>query len=316
MRYQRFGQTNMNFSKLCIGTWAIGGQGWGDVEENTSIEAIRSMVYNGVNCIDTALVYNNGNSERIVGKAIKDIREEVYVITKTGIFQHRNHFVKDGDPETVLQQCDEALERIGVDYLDMFIVHWPDHNSPLASTIGAMARLKEQGKIRHIGVSNFNMDQLKESMNYAQIDCVQVPYSMVNRQYEQYLKWARDHHIGTMTYGSLGAGILTGSFRSLPEFESGDMRNVFYQHFKEPLFSKIMKVLSVMDEIAEKRKVPLSQIAINWSTQKDYVSTAIVGVRSCEEAVENCAGLDWELTTEETTTIDAAIEEHLGRDFN
>lgn len=165
-----------------------------------------------------------------------------------------------------------------------------------------------------VGLSNFNEEQIMECEKTTKIDAIQPPYSMVVRRDEGLMKWCHARGIDTFTYGSLGAGILTGTFRTPPVFGEGDPRNGFYPFFKEPHFSKVMNVLKVMDEISAEIGKPLPQIAINWSTQKDYVSTALCGVRNVKEAVENCATFDWTLSEAQLAAIDAAIEANLDFD--
>ena len=159
------------------------------------------------------------------------------------------------------------------------------------------------------GVSNFTAEQIKEAEQYIQIDVQQPLYSMVDRGFEDLMSWGYDRGIDSMTYGSMGAGILSGKIRSVPSFEKNDLRLNFYDVYKEPKFSKIMELLKVMDSIADGHNVPVGQVALNWSTQKEYVGTALVGVRSIEHADENCKTFDWKLTEEEMKILDSKIEE-------
>lgn len=163
--------------------------------------------------------------------------------------------------------------------------------------------------IRYVGVSNFTAEQIKEAEQYIQIDVQQPLYSMVDRGFEDLMSWGYDRGIDSMTYGSMGAGILSGKIRSVPSFEKNDLRLNFYDVYKEPKFSKIMELLKVMDSIADGHNVPVGQVALNWSTQKEYVGTALVGVRSIEHADENCKTFDWKLTEEEMKILDSKIEE-------
>lgn len=158
-------------------------------------------------------------------------------------------------------------------------------------------------------VSNFTAEQIKEAEQYIQIDVQQPLYSMVDRGFEDLMSWGYDRGIDSMTYGSMGAGILSGKIRSVPSFEKNDLRLNFYDVYKEPKFSKIMELLKVMDSIADGHNVPVGQVALNWSTQKEYVGTALVGVRSIEHADENCKTFDWKLTEEEMKILDSKIEE-------
>lgn len=322
MRYKHFKNSNVDVSALAVGTWATGASGYGDVNDQDSIDAIRAMLDGGVNLIDTAPCYGEGYSEKIVGKAIKGLdRSKFFISTKFGVTGTTLKAVRTGDPSgrdssygSVLYECEQSLRRLGTDYIDFYFVHWPDYDTPFAETMEALNTLKKQGKIRFVGLSNFDEEQIMECEKTTQIDAIQPPYSMVVRRDEGLMKWCHERGIDTFTYGSLGAGILTGTFRTPPVFGEGDPRNGFYPFFKEPHFSKVMNVLKVMDEISAETGKPLPQIAINWSTQKDYVSTALCGVRNVKEAVENCATFDWTLSDAQLAAIDAAIEANLDFD--
>jgi aryl-alcohol dehydrogenase-like predicted oxidoreductase len=170
-------------------------------------------------------------------------------------------------------------------------------------------KLKEKGVIRHIGVSNFSKEQILEAEKYAKIDVQQPKYCMVDRPFEDLIKWGYEKGIDSLTYGSMGAGILSGKYRTVPNWDPKDIRLNFYDYFREPKFSKIQELLKTLDVIAEAHNKPVTQVALNWSTQKDWIGTALVGVRSEGHANENCATFDWELTAEEMTMIDKKLEE-------
>ena len=310
MRYKHVGNAGIDISALAVGTWAIGGQQWGDVNEKDSIDAIRAMIDGGVNLVDTAPIYGNGHSEEDVGKALENgYREKVFLATKFSISNDENGAViNNGSYENAIWECEQSLKRLNTDHIDIYIMHWPDPATPVEVTMRALADLKKSGKIRFIGVSNFDRNLIEEAQKVVRIDFLQPPYSMVEESQKELLAWCETQGIGTMTYGSLGAGILTGAIRELPDWEENDFRYTFYDYFKNPKFSKIMELLKVMDKIAQVRNKPLAQIAINWSTQKSYVSTAICGVRDPQQAYENCATFDWELTGEEMELIDSEIE--------
>ena len=310
MRYKHVGNAGIDISALAVGTWAIGGQQWGDVNEKDSIDAIRAMIDGGVNLVDTAPIYGNGHSEEVVGKALENgYREKVFLATKFSISNDENGAViNNGSYENAIWECEQSLKRLNTDHIDIYIMHWPDPATPVEVTMRALVDLKKSGKIRFIGVSNFDRNLIEEAQKVVRIDFLQPPYSMVEESQKELLAWCETQGIGTMTYGSLGAGILTGAIRELPDWEENDFRYTFYDYFKNPKFSKIMELLKVMDKIAQVRNKPLAQIAINWSTQKSYVSTAICGVRDPQQAYENCATFDWEPTGEEMELIDSEIE--------
>lgn len=314
MRYKQFKNAGVDISALTVGTWGIAGANsagvsWGDVELKDSIAAIRKMVENGVNMVDTAPIYGEGNGEKIVGEALKGIRDKVFLATKFG--SYINHFTgkstRDCKYNTVEREIDESLARLQTDYIDFYLMHWPDVNTPIEETMAALNMLKEKGKIRFIGMSNSSKELIEEAQKYAKIDVIQPPFSMVNQSQRELMEWAESQGIGTMTYGSLGGGILTGAIRECPEYNPKDMKLVFYPFFKEPEFSKIMELMKTLDKIAEAHGKPVAQVSINWSTQKSFVGTALTGVVNEAQADENCSTFDWELTAEEIAEIDSEI---------
>ena len=282
MRYKKFKNAEIEVSQLAVGTWAIGGQNYGKLDKNEAICAIRRMIENGVNLIDTAPCYGNGTSEKIVGEVLKEIpREQVLISTKFGLIPdiYTHGYKKDTSYKNAMREIQSSLMNLETDYIDFYFVHWPDVNTPIDETMAALEEMKRKGYIRYVGVSNFTAEQIKEAEQYIQIDVQQPLYSMVDRGFEDLMSWGYDRGIDSMTYGSMGAGILSGKIRSVPSFEKNDLR------------------------------VPVGQVALNWSTQKEYVGTALVGVRSIEHADENCKTFDWKLTEEEMKILDSKIEE-------
>ena len=172
----------------------------------------------------------------------------------------------------------------------------------------ALNLLKKMGKIRFVGVSNFSREQIEEAQRYGVIDVQQPPYSMVNRTFAGLMSWGMEQGIDSMTYGSLGSGILTGAIRTLPDYPEDDVRRTFYDFFCEPKFSRIMELLKTMDRIAADHGRTPAQVALNWSTQKPFVGTALAGVRTVAEAAENCAAFDWALTDEEIALLDRELD--------
>ena len=165
--------------------------------------------------------------------------------------------------------------------------------------------MKKEGKILHAGVSNFSKEQIEEAQKYCKIEAFQPQYSLADRKDEKLIRWAYEQGLGIMTYGTLGGGILTGNYRKLRTFEQTDSRNRFYPYFKEPLFSKVMELLTIMDQIAEERNVSLAQIAEKWVIQKRFVSSCIIGAQSRARVEENCRNLQWELTDNEIRRLES-----------
>lgn len=314
MRYKTFGSTGLELSEISVGTWALGGKDMGPVDEKDAIEAIHAMIDQGVNFIDTAPTYGRGASETIVGKALSSgKRSQVTLLTKCGIRweegpkNFQKGAIRDSSHDSIMKQVDESLKRLQTDYIDIYLIHWPDVNTPLEETADTLKELKRKGKIRFSGISNFEDADLEQLYALDVLDVIQFPYSMVNRSREDLLKKYHDKGVATMGYGSLGAGILTGAIRQLPQFEPGDARLGFYDFFVEPKFSRVMKLLKVLDKIAEQRHVPVAQVTINWTVQHDFINTSLTGVRNAREAVENTAAMAWQLTAEEIRMIDQAV---------
>lgn len=313
MRYKTFGATGLEVSAIGAGTWGIGGRGWGGSDRAGSVAALHAMFDLGVNLIDTAPAYTSGYAEEITGEAIKGMRDKVIVTTKCGMnIDKPGWAVKTATREEVIRGCEGSLKRMQLDYIDILLLHWPDENTPLQESIEAMEALKQQGKVRFIGVCNLDADKMAEVKKYADITVTQLPLSMVDRSADASLRWAGSNGIATMTYGSLGAGILSGAVRQYTEFDTDDVRGKFYSFFREPAFSKVMELLKRMDTIAASRGVPVSQVAVNWAIQREYVHTALIGVRTVDHARDNCAAMSWELTHDELVFLDNEIKKLLG----
>ena len=307
MQYQEFGKTGLRVSKLCLGTWGIGGAGWDNYSDESRMDAIKAALECGINFIDTAPAYNAGKAECYVGETLNKLkkRREVVISTKCGNKFVDGKYLRCGSKESILKQCDESLKNLKTDYIDIYLVHWPDPDVELEETIDAVSTLKKEGKILHAGVSNFSKEQIEEAQKYCKIEAFQPQYSLADRKDEKLIRWAYEQGLGIMTYGTLGGGILTGNYRKLRTFEQTDSRNRFYPYFKEPLFSKAMELLTIMDQIAEERNVSLAQIAEKWVIQKRFVSSCIIGAQSRARVEENCRNLQWELTDNEIRRLES-----------
>lgn len=307
MQYQEFGKTGLRVSKLCLGTWGIGGAGWDSYSDESRMDAIKAALECGINFIDTAPSYNAGKAECYVGETLNKLkkRKEVVISTKCGNKFVDGKYLRCGSKESILKQCDESLKNLKTDYIDIYLVHWPDPDVELEETIDAVSTLKKEGKILHAGVSNFSKEQIEEAQKYCKIEAFQPQYSLADRKDEKLIRWAYEQGLGIMTYGTLGGGILTGNYRKLRTFEQTDSRNRFYPYFKEPLFLKAMELLTIMDQIAEERNVSLAQIAEKWVIQKRFVSSCIIGAQSRARVEENCRNLQWELTDNEIRRLES-----------
>ena len=314
MIYHDVQRLGIKVSALAAGTWGVGAAGWGEVNDNESIEAIRYMIDNGVNLVDTAPVYGLGHSEEIVGKAIKGLRDKIILVSKCGITRKKatgfgkNAPVRDSSKQMIISQAEESLKRLGTDHLDVLLIHWPDVNTPFEETVEGLNQLKKEGKIRFSGICNFEADQIKQFHDLGGLDFAQYHFSMVENKWADILNEYHDKGVATMAYGPLGGGILTGAFRSLPDFAADDMRLNFYPFFKEPMFSKCQELLKVMDEVAAAHNVDVSQVAVNWACNHPDITTALCGVTKVKHAKSNVEALNWSLTPEERETLDEAAK--------
>ena len=198
MQYQEFGKTGLRVSKLCLGTWGIGGAGWDSYSYESRMDAIKAALECGINFIDTAPAYNAGKAECYVGETLSKLkkRREVVISTKCGNKFVDGKYLRCGSKESILKQCDESLKNLKTDYIDIYLVHWPDPDVELEETIDAVSTLKKEGKILHAGVSNFSKEQIEEAQKYCKIEAFQPQYSLADRKDEKLIRWAYEQGLG------------------------------------------------------------------------------------------------------------------------
>jgi aryl-alcohol dehydrogenase-like predicted oxidoreductase len=304
MRYMRMGRSELQISIVSQGTWQMGADEWGQIDDDQAVDAIRKSIDCGVNLVDTAPRYGVGHAEELVGRAIKGKRNGIYVSTKCGLFVWRAHdgtlkTGKDLSAKAIREEIEVSLKRIGTTYIDLYFIHWPDPVTPIEESMGELERLRKEGKLRYLGVSNFDVELLRRAMKTATIDCIQTQFSILSRQNAELITFAHENGIGVMTYGSIGAGILTGRTTKLPVFKGKDARDFFYPFFKEPMFGKCMEFVDHLRHVAAKHDKPVGQVAINWAAQHEGVTSALVGSVSPKHVEENVGAGDWELTAED-----------------
>lgn len=306
MQYKTLGMTGISVSQIALGTWAMGSDFFGSVEDKESIAAIHASLDAGVNLIDTSPAYGAGHAEEIVGKAVKDRRDQAVICTKTGTVRLPGKFVRDLRPEAIRAELDASLRRLGVDYIDIWLLHWPDANVPLEETAQAIAELKKTGKFKHFGVSNFTMEQIKTINQFLPVEVLQPQYSILVRDKASLIEEAASKNIGIMSYGSLAGGILTGKYQAPPAFEQSDTRSNFYPFFKEPLWGNTQALLKQLRQLSDKLGRPLAEIAINYASQHPLIDTALVGAKSVLQAAANAAAAGWILSPKDRAAIDQA----------
>ncbi len=312
MKYNKIPYTDLNISAVGFGTWALGDAFFGKVDDQQSVEAIQSGIDHGINFIDTAPAYGAGHAEKVVGQAIKGRRDKVIIATKLGIERTKDDFLNNLKPERIYQEIDESLERLGVNQIDLYQIHWPDPDTPLEESVEALMKIKEQGKFRYLGVSNFTPELLDEIRSMTEIVSLQPQYSLLRRQAEEtVIPYCQENDLGIISYGTLAGGILTGKFKNIPDFDEKDNRFMFYNFFKEPEWSKIQNFLDVLREIAKERNVPVVQVTINWTIQQIGITSALVGAKNPEQIKINAQAADFELDGEELERIEQAWEKYL-----
>ncbi len=326
MEYRQLGQSDLQVPTVILGAWAIGGWYWGPQDDEQSIQTIRAAVDAGITCIDTAPMYGMGHSEVVVGRAVHRIRDQVTLATKCGLRwdtpdEGDEYFtceMPDGSKHPVRrnlhkraipEECEQNLRRLDTDRIDLYQCHWPCNSAPIAETMEAMVQLKEQGKIRAIGVSNFGPDLLEQCIAHAPLASDQPPYSLLRRGIEaDVLPFCREHNIGVIVYGPLQQGLLTGKMTPDRELHEGDYRRN-NKWFTPTNRQRVLDALEQIRPIAEAHDATFGQIAIAWTVAQPGITAAIVGARTIEQARENAAAGDIQLSDDELAHIRAVFED-------
>lgn len=313
MRYKKIEKTDIDASVIALGAWALGGategsDSWGKIDDRDAVRVIQTAMDYGINIIDTSPSYALGHSEELIGQAIQGKRDQVTIISKCGTFKDKEGLpYRDLSPKAIRGQLEGSLRRLGVETLDIYMIHWPDPQTPLTVSLEALSQLKAEGKFRYLAVSNFTKELIEEAQSMMDIVCLEPQFSLLERKNESLIQYAGENRIGVVTYGSLGAGILSGKYTQRPAFGNKDIRDRFYKtFFQEPMFSKSLLLVDVLREIAEQHGCPVSQVAINWVAQHPYVTSAIVGAKTPEQVTENARSGEWELSQAEIQKIEDA----------
>jgi len=301
MEYDRVGSSNLRFSKIILGTWQAGKDSWADIDDKDITRAIRGAIDFGITAIDTASIYGNGYSEKIIAKALATVSRGTYKLaTKV--------WVANLKAKQVIAQCEQSLKNLQTDFIDLYQIHWPagTFNSeivPISETMDALNNLKRAGKIKHIGVSNFSKQQLQEAMQYGEIVSNQPPYSLLWRYYDQETNpFCRAANIAILAYSPLAQGILTGKFKANHVFKEGDHRSA-NKLMQPAVFTNIEMVLDGMREYAHKYHTTLGNIALNWLISQPG-TFAIVGMRNLAQVEDTSKCCDFQLTEAEIKEID------------
>jgi aryl-alcohol dehydrogenase-like predicted oxidoreductase len=312
MNRTALGKTALQVSPIAFGTWQLGGD-WGNFDEEQAIAAIRHARALGVNFFDTAQAYGFGASERLLGKALREEldssrREDLVIATKGGLrMDPERGLVRDGSPEWLRRGVEESLRALGVEHIDLYQVHWPDPKTPLASTAQTLTDLVAEGKLRHIGVSNFGTAEMAEFARTRAVETLQPPYHLFRRDIEaDVLPYAREHDIGVLVYGPLAHGLLTGAMNAETSFPAEDWRS------RSPLFSgeafqRNLRVVDELERFAGERGYTVGRLAIAWTLAHPAVHVAIVGSRKAAHIEDSVGALEIHLSEEDLRAIDGIM---------
>lgn len=289
-----------NISRVALGTWALGGgNDWGETSEQAARNTLSAALEQGINLIDTAPVYGAGLAEERVGRAIKGKRTSLVLATKCGISLAGGRPDHDLRPSSIIAECDASLRRLQTDYIDLYQIHWPDPKVPLAESLETLVKLKEQGKIRAIGVCNFSREQLAQACGIAPIATVQNRLSLLDNAAAELAKFCQAKGIKFWAYGVLGGGILSGKYKSMPNLRKCDARRYFYKYYFGPDFAAAQQVARRVQQIAMNKQVPPSAVALACVLELSGVSGVLVGARSAQQVQENLRAVTVKLTQQE-----------------
>jgi aryl-alcohol dehydrogenase-like predicted oxidoreductase len=299
--------TDLEVSPIAFGTWQLGGE-WGEFDQDEANAAIRQAGDLGINLFDTAFGYGFGASERVLGEALRDDldkrRDQVILATKGGLRMTDDGLVRDSSADWIRHGVESSLDSLGVDYIDLFQVHWPDSKVPFAETAGALQDLVDEGKIRHVGVSNFDAAQIAEFAEARPVETLQPPYDLFRRDIEaDILPYCQEHHIGVLVYGALSHGLLTGTMDENTTFSSDDWRSGA-PFFKGETFRRNIGVVRELESLASELGVSVSRLAIAWTLANPAVDVAIVGARHPGHIEDSVAAAELNLGEEDLERID------------
>jgi aryl-alcohol dehydrogenase-like predicted oxidoreductase len=311
LRTSKFGDTGMEITRVGFGAWAIGGGGWefgwGPQQDDESIGAIHRALERGVNWIDTAAAYGFGRSEEIVGRALRGVSERPYVFTKCSLLddgtRHVKHVLKR---DSVLREAEASLRRLGVDAIDLYQIHWPNPDEDIEEGWSALAELKEQGLVRHIGVSNFSTAQLRRIGAIAPVETLQPEYSLIARDAEQsVLPYAEREGIGVIVYSPMGSGLLTGGMtrERIAAMPADDWRKAD-PWFTEPLLGQHLALVDRLRAVADRYQTTPGAVAVAWTLRNPAVAGAIAGFRRADQVDPILTAANLDLTDQDVAEIE------------
>jgi aryl-alcohol dehydrogenase-like predicted oxidoreductase len=305
------GMTGLQVTPIAFGTWQLGGE-WGAFDEDEAVKAIRHARELGINFFDTAQAYGFGASERLLGRALREElrtrRDEIVIATKGGLrIDQQRGLVRDSSPAWLRHGVEASLGALGVDHIDLYQVHWPDPTTPFAETAEVLGDLVWEGKIRHVGVSNFSVAQMAKFARTHPVETLQPPYHLFRREAEaDILPYTHEQDIGVLAYGTLAHGLLTGAMDQSTTFAGDDWRSLS-PLFEGETFERNLATVSELERFARDRGHTVSQLAIAWALANPSVDVAIVGSRHASHIEDSVGALELRLSGEEMTEIDSLV---------
>ena len=317
MQQRQLGKTDMQLTTVGLGTWAMGGPwqyGWGPQDDDEAVAAVVTALDQGINWIDTAPAYGLGHSEELVGQALRQTKHKPYIATKCGLlWNDKKEKVSCLQRDSIRRECYASLERLGIETIDLYQMHWPDPDEGIEGAWKEMARLVEEGKVRYLGASNYSVAQLERVGKIHPVASLQPPYSMLPREVEdELLAYCAERDIGIVVYSPMQRGLLTGTFspERLSRLAPDDHR-LRDPDFQEPRFSATLTLVEQLKKIAQRHGRPCAQLAISWVLRRREVTAAIVGARRPKQIVETVGAGDWNLSDDETAEIEQLLAEKL-----
>jgi aryl-alcohol dehydrogenase-like predicted oxidoreductase len=304
MEYVELGRSGLRVSRICFGSWQFGGD-WGAVERDEAKAAVRAALDHGVTFFDTAQAYGFGESESLLAEALGDDirRDDVVVATKGGLRPAGGGVERDASADFLRDGVEQSLRHLGVEAIDLYQVHWPDPDTPFEETGAALRQLKDEGKILHVGVSNFSPEQMEELSRTVQVETDQPPFNLFNRAVERdVLPWCHENDVGVMVYGPLSHGLLSGRFDPSTLAEDDWRRG--HEPFEGEALERNMEAVERLREFAEARGHTLPQLAVAWVLHQPGVHVAIAGARRPAHVEGIAPGADIQLGDDELAEID------------
>jgi aryl-alcohol dehydrogenase-like predicted oxidoreductase len=314
---RQLGNSNLRLTHIGYGAWAIGGGNWefawGAQDDDESVRTIERALDAGLNWIDTAAVYGLGHSEEVVGRAVKNSRHKPYIFTKCSMrWDATRQIYRSLEEASLREELEASLRRLQVDSIDLYQIHWPNPDAEIEEGWETLAKLKEEGKVRNIGVSNFNVEQMKRAVKIAPITSLQPPYSLLRRDIEaEILPFCREHNIGVINYSPMVSGLLTGKMTAerVAQLPADDWRKRS-PNFNEPKLSRNLKLVELLREIGKTHGVEPGVVAIAWPLRNPAITATIVGARRPDQVDGVLPAATFRLSDQEAERLEAFLRDN------